>query len=179
MKPLLFLDIDGVLNGHTRRFAEQYPVAIERSDIPASPFVRQVKEGQTLNIVVRLDPRVRDWLAELSEHFEIVWASTWEGAANDYLAPLLGIAPLDVVNHSREQAHFGEIKNGASTMWKWRTIVKFARNRPLAFVDDKAWGLQRATDLRGGAPTLVLVPRYGLSRRDVTTLVSFAKSLKA
>lgn len=81
-RPLLYLDVDGVLN----------PLA------PSDParFVRHETGGPA----VRLFPEHGEWLRELSARYELVWATTWEHLANEHLGPLLGLPELPVVEFS-------------------------------------------------------------------------------
>ena len=52
-----------------------------------------------------------EWLAELRERYELVWASTWEEHANTYIAPLLGLPGLAVPVGSH-----GKLRTGVQIM---------------------------------------------------------------
>ncbi|WP_406087365.1 HAD domain-containing protein [Kitasatospora purpeofusca] len=68
-KPLLFLDIDGVLN----------PVCPH----PGAGFDAHTLLGYT----VLLSARHGSWLRELAGTYELVWATTWENASPFHLVP--------------------------------------------------------------------------------------------
>ena len=183
-KALLFLDIDGVINGDSRRFSEHHRVHLsaEEMERSKSPFTHKFDdEGLTLR--VSLDPRIREWVHELSEYFELVWASTWEHSANVHISPLLGLGEIGVVEHSKILPTFGEVKNHEVARWKWRGIVPYASDRSLAFVDDQAGPLiqlLRAQREHEGRPKssspFILAPRYGLDGTDMEHLLTFGAS---
>jgi hypothetical protein len=172
MKPYLFLDMDGVLNGDSRRFSEVHVVSVPAEKIPQSLFTIKAEPGTVLEFTIKFEPRHKEWLKELSEHFELVWATTWENAANEYLSDFLGLGQLPVVEFSKKPAKFG-MRNDVA-FWKYQSLLEFTDGRPWAFVDDQAWTLKRMRDLGDGVPALVVVPRYGLTRQDVDTLLAFA-----
>ncbi len=70
-KPLLFLDVDGVLN----------PVCPH----PGAGFDAHTLLGYT----VLLSARHGSWLRELAGTYELVWATTWENALTLHLVPYL------------------------------------------------------------------------------------------
>ncbi|MFE2107518.1 HAD domain-containing protein [Kitasatospora sp. NPDC059463] len=70
-KPLLFLDVDGVLN----------PVC----PAPEADFDAHTLFGYT----VLLSARHGTWLRELAGRYELVWATTWEEHANTHILPLM------------------------------------------------------------------------------------------
>ena len=105
-KPLLYLDVDGVLN----------PVCPR----PAAEFTTHRIHGSA----VLVSARHGGWLRELSAVYQLVWASTWEAQANLCIAPLLGLPALPFVPVGRHPA--GD----------WAPIVRHAAGRPFAWVDD-------------------------------------------
>jgi hypothetical protein len=184
-KALLFLDVDGVINGDSRRFSERRTIHFSPEELAAtaSPFGREGGESG-LDLQFWLDPRSREWVQQLSEYFELVWASTWEHLANTYVSPLLGLGELRVVEHSKVKPTFGEVKDHNVAQWKWRAIVPFAQGRDFAFVDDQARPLiallralrdDKKWELGSGEP-LVLAPKYGLSGADMIDLLAFGKT---
>jgi hypothetical protein len=113
-------------------------------------------------------------LLRLSDHFELVWATGWEGTANEYLPHLLGLpGELPCLTFS-EPARFG------SAHWKLDAIATYAGpERPLAWIDDchdescGIWAGERQ------APTL-LVPACsdeGLCQEHVEQMLEWAADL--
>jgi hypothetical protein len=112
-------------------------------------------------------------LLELSAVFELVWASGWEERANEHLPHLLGLPPaLPFLRFSRNVGR-------ANAHWKLDAIDAYARDRPLAWIDDAfnaachGWAQARA------APTLLVqtVPQVGLTEREASQLARWASDL--
>ncbi|MFG2822514.1 HAD domain-containing protein [Kitasatospora sp. NPDC048365] len=120
-KPLLFLDIDGVLN----------PVCPH----PDADFDSHSLLGYT----VLLSGRHGDWLRELADGYELVWATTWEEQANAHVAPLLGLPQLPVVRFTGYVPQPGDPRVPLMELFsarKWAPILRYAAGRPFAWVDD-------------------------------------------
>lgn len=79
MRPLLLLDIDGVLSPTGR-------------SVP-HPHARHATDDHD----VVIHPNHGAWLATLSATFDLVWATTWGERANAVYAPLLGLPPAPVM----------------------------------------------------------------------------------
>lgn len=164
-KPLLLLDVDGVL-------------AI------TSPFGRPKGSGAGGRLgfllvfgyqAVYVDRRALGWMRKLAERFEIVWATTWMEQANDELGPHLGLPKLAAVPFTgAEQA-----LDTPEFSWKLPAVERYAAGRPFAWVDDSlredaiAWAAERAE------PVLVLRPEWlhGLDEEHLEALLAFADSL--
>lgn len=108
-KPLLYLDVDGVLN----------PVCPR----PAAEFTTHRIHGST----VLISARHGSWLRELAALYQLVWASTWEAQANLCIAPLLGLPALPFVPVGRHAGH---------PAGDWAPILRYAAGRPFAWLDD-------------------------------------------
>jgi hypothetical protein len=173
-KPLLFLDVDGVLNGATTTFQEHL-IDVPRDEMPRSPFV-SATSADVVSFRVRLDNSLDGLLAELGEHYELVWATTWESLANKHLSPLLGLGELGTVELSLESASDSEVFHRQISAWKWRSLMRYAGGRAFAFVDDDAGELSGLYPPGRGLWPIVVVPEYILSRSEVEVLVAEAQS---
>src|SRR5690606_11366457 len=101
-RPWLLIDIDGVLNPHPRRPTDLGPgwrttrLVLPAAGLPASPFVNRPADGSDLELAVWFHPDHGRRLRVLADRFDLAWATTWEGLANDFYGPLLGLDPLPV-----------------------------------------------------------------------------------
>ncbi|MEU3607952.1 HAD domain-containing protein [Streptomyces sp. NPDC035033] len=160
-RPLLFLDIDGPL-------------------LPFGDGSRRGPSGTAADAhLMRLDPRVGPRLAALP--CELVWATTWEEAANTDLAPLLGLPALPVVRwpaasgaEEREDRWFG-------LHWKTRTLVAWADGRPFVWVDDEVTDADRDwVAAHHPAPALLhrVASSRGLTGEDFAVLDRWLRALR-
>ncbi|WP_250402873.1 HAD domain-containing protein [Streptomyces cellostaticus] len=151
--PLLFLDIDGPL-------------------LPFGDGPQCEPSGTaTDSHLTRLDPHLGPRLAALP--CELVWATTWEEAANTDIAPLLGLPPLPVVHwpepsdaQKREDQWFG-------LHWKTRTLAAWADERPFIWVDDEITDAdQDWVSTRHPTPALLhrIASSRGLTDKDFAVL---------
>lgn len=174
-RPILFLDVDGVLNGATSTFQEHL-IEVAGADMPRSPFTKSAS-ADVMNFRIRFDNRLESLLAELGEYYELVWATTWEHLANTYFSPLLGLGQLGVVELSTEPATDAELFYSLVAEWKWRSLVRYANGRAFAFVDDNARKFAEAYAPGRGLWPVVVVPEYILSQSEVDILVNEAKGI--
>ncbi len=159
IKPLLLVDIDGVIS----------LFGFDPARPPAGKF--EMVDG----IAHFLSATAGEHLRALAAEFELAWCSGWEEKANDYLPLALGLPdPLPHLSFDRT------IKVTAAH-WKLAAIDAYAGNeRPLAWIDDAhddhcaRWAAARE------GPTLLLAtePSVGLTDRHVSALVSWAGQSK-
>jgi Swiss Army Knife RNA repair-like protein len=155
-KPLLFLDIDGVLA--LRPPPGSLPPGAWEPLGPTSTYV-SADAGA--------------FIRRLAEGFDIVWASDWEELANPFFRKRLGL------EDDLPTLTFEEEADSKSKDWKVGRLDEMAADRPLAWVDgttDRAhtrWAAKRAV------PTLVLQtdPATGLTEDHVADLLDFAESV--
>jgi hypothetical protein len=155
-KPLLFLDVDGVISlqlvpgsvppGHWHDFGMVHAYVAEHAG---------------------------EHIRALQSRYEIVWATGWEQGANRYFRPLLG---LDADLHVLE---FGLDAASGPSDWKIKEIDRAGGARPVAWVDDgivrrhERWAHSRH------APTLLVKtdPYSGISGDQVEQLIDWADAL--
>jgi Swiss Army Knife RNA repair-like protein len=156
IKPLLLLDVDGVLcptgsgPGESMRtvMVDEFPIVFSEK-LPAR-------------------------LATLSERFTLVWATSWEDGANQHLAPALGLPELPVISFAGSSARPGRT-------WKLPAVKQFIRDRPTAWVEDALGRDAHAWAQKRTVPTLLLDinPSWGLAEAHVDILIAFAGRLGA
>jgi hypothetical protein len=157
-RPLLFVDIDGVISlfGFPPHAA------------PAGAF--HWIDGHPHFI----SATAANYLLDLSGDFEVVWCSGWEEKANEYLPHLLGLpGPLPHLVFERNPGR-------AHGHWKLDAIEHHAGSRPLAWIDDaldddcRAWAAARE------APTLLVQTdaAQGMTRAEVSELTAWAGGLR-
>ena len=153
-RPVLFLDVDGVISLFGFRHGDAPPGSFHSID------------GILHCIGSDAGPRI----ASVAERFELVWATGWEEKANEYLLQILGMpAQLPVLSFDG-RAVFG------SAHWKLEAIGDYAGDRPLAWIDDNLdvrctrWAEARDT------PTLLVQTdaAVGITDADVERLLRFA-----
>jgi HAD domain in Swiss Army Knife RNA repair proteins len=154
-KPLLFVDIDGVLS----LFGFQ-------SDTRPG--------GQWLNvdgILHLISATASEHLHRLAASFELVWCSGWEEKANEHLVGALRLpAALPFLTFDAD---------GAAPHWKLAAVEAHAGARPLAWVDDAHDDACRAWASARPAPTMLVRtdPATGLTGAHVEALELWARSL--
>lgn len=181
-RPLLFLDVDGPLNPfaakptrrpdgyETHRMTPQRWMEAERERLCAEG--RPFKRAKPLR--VWLNPAHGPALLDLP--VELVWATTWEQEANEWIGPVLGLPVLPVVYWPEESARPKREPGGL--FWKTGTLADYAAGRPFAWVDDQiTMADRRWCAARHPAPTLLqpIHPARGLTAGDFAALGLWAR----
>ncbi len=159
-KPVLFVDVDGVISlfGFT-----------DHRDVP-HPF--HWVDGIAHCIATDCGSR----LERLAERYELVWATGWEEKANEYLPLILGLPFTELPSLTFDgRARFG------TAHWKVEAIDEYAGSRPAAWIDDnldercETWAAERE------APTLLVrtEPVTGMSDEHVDRLLHWADEAAA
>ncbi|HET6356798.1 HAD domain-containing protein [Streptomyces sp.] len=165
MKPLLLIDIDGPLNPYAAR-AQHRPEGYRTHRMRPSGWT----DGKPLR--VWLNPEHGVELLALADAYELVWATTWKGEANEWIGPHLGLPELPFIDWP--QMH-GKAPRG--TFWKTQYILEYAAGRPFAWVDDDITDLDREwVDQHHLAAALLLRINegIGLTRPDFDALADWA-----
>ena len=158
MKPLLLIDVDGVIS----------LFGFDHASRPEGRFL--LVDG----ITHFLSGTAGGHLRRLEQAFELAWCTGWEDRANDYLPSALGLAgPLAHV----EFEHDGKPPHAH---WKLGAIDRHVDpSRPVAWIDDAhddrclAWADGRT------APTLLVTtdPAVGITESEVERLLAWAGDL--
>jgi hypothetical protein len=157
-KPILAVDIDGVIS----LFGFDEP--------PLGGGAKmELVEGTLHCILLSAGPRLR----QLSDYYEIVWATGLERGA-ETMSRLLGLPRWPYLTF-KGAARFG------SADWKLEPLSRYAKGRPLAWVDDSfdeacyLWAREREE------PTLLVATEseVGLQDVQVEALSGWARSLSA
>jgi hypothetical protein len=157
IKPLLLIDVDGVIS----------LFGFDPASPPPGRF--QLVDG----IHHYLSSTAGEHLRRLSERFELAWCSGWEEKANEYLVSALQLpGPLPHIT-------FDPDDRPVHAHWKLGGIDRHVdAARPLAWIDDAHDHAchQWATDRPG--PTLLVgtEPASGLTEEHVRQLLSWAGS---
>ncbi|WP_344953744.1 HAD domain-containing protein [Actinomadura miaoliensis] len=161
-RPLLYLDVDGVLNPENPRDPGRFA------------------EHAVGRLTVRVSDEHAEWLVRLRGTYDLVWATTWEGYANEYIAPLLGLPELPYVDFSGYRARPDDPKCPPlliPQMRKWAPILRHADGRRFAWVDDvMPMRVRRQAFLHRGMLLVKVRPGDGLRWRHVDRLLRWGVS---
>ncbi len=148
-KPLLLLDVDGVLIPYAA--PEQPP-----------GFLQYTLLGE----VVWLSPDHGALLRPLADRFQLMWATSWEHDANRLIAPIVGLPVLPVIEFPRD---------ASGRFPKFPTIERLVANQPLVWIDDELTPTIHAWALRRRIPTLLIDvdPAIGLTQDIVARIMGF------
>jgi hypothetical protein len=156
----LLLDVDGVLNPYD---APRRPPGYQEHRY--QPGLMWGPEG----LRVWLNPTHGPMLAAFAADHDLalVWDTTWEKAANEWIAPRIGLGELPVIQF------------GTGAVVKRPKVDAWAKGRPLAWIDDMfnevdyEWARQRQ------APTLLVPvsPDVGLLETDLEPIAGWAGRL--
>ncbi|MFJ2559969.1 MULTISPECIES: HAD domain-containing protein [unclassified Streptomyces] len=169
MKPLLLIDVDGPLNPYDALADARPPRGYTRHVMrPAAwPY------PQPLSVL--LNPGHGAELLALADRYELVWATTWEGDANEWIGPRLGLPELPYIGWP--ETH-GKAPRG--TFWKTRYVLEYAAGRPFAWIDDEITSYDREWVEREHLAAALLLrvdPGIGLTRPDFDALARWATAL--
>jgi hypothetical protein len=155
-RPLLFVDIDGVIS------------------LFGFPWDRR-PAGDWLNVdgVIHLiSATAGEHLHRLAGAFDLVWCSGWEDKADEHLRHQLKV-PV-------RPPFLTFFADPGTPGWKIAAIEGHAGDRPLAWIDDAHDDVSRAWAAARAAPTLLVAtdPATGLVAAHVDALERWARSLR-
>ncbi|WP_211244604.1 HAD domain-containing protein [Actinospica robiniae] len=180
-KPILFLDVDGPLNPYAAPI-EDHPDGYGTHRMRPASWAQDYPPVRLPGGQERV-PTLRVWLnpahgkALLSLPVELVWATTWEHEANEWIAPHLHLPDLPVLAwHEHDVVRWPD----DGTFWKTQPVAAYAAGRPFAWFDDQI----EPEDIRWcednyPAPTLLLPidPAVGLRDADFDAVANWAREL--
>ena len=143
--PLLFLDVDGVLN--------------------ACPPLPDVEVLQIKGFPISIPPGTKERIAKLSEAFEMVWATTWKGDAHDCFAEHIGLDSDESPWHHIDFP--GTYKLPAILDYAVEVRLSGCYTRPWVWIDDR--GSEELADLGlqcDSKNSLVITPDLGEGLTD-------------
>jgi len=160
-RPLVLLDVDGVLNLGLFASSKQRSRLAYRSGW-YSGRAGDPSYGERVLLNRAWGPMLRS-LAEAGA--ELAWASAWMQAANWYIGPLLGLPELRWAPAVHRRKAY--------------TVVPWTEGRPWAWLEDREDELTVASGLSRGRPHLpVLVDRAtGLTQEYVSQVHGWLESL--
>lgn len=166
MRPILFLDVDGVLNPEPVSSGRR-PEGYETHQTRPSGWARTPKP-----LRIWLNPAHGAQL--LSLPCDLVWGTAWEHEANEWIAPHIGLPELPFVR-------FDSGTPGPGVHWKTRDLVEYADGRPFAWLDDEL-SLTRdngwiASKVRQPYLLILVPPFQGLVDSHLTRVREWAQAL--
>ncbi len=157
-RPLLFVDVDGVIS----------LFGFSSSEEPPGPF-------HWIGGVAHCIPAATgERLLRLADRYELVWATGWEEMANDHLPDILGLPFRELPCLT-----FGGRAVFGTSHWKLEALTAHAGDRPAAWIDDNIDDACRLWALRRRAPTLLVDtrPATGMTDDHVEELLAWADEL--
>jgi hypothetical protein len=137
------------------------------------------------SFLVHLNKKLHEPMFErLSEHFEFMWATTWDVEAQSLIAPLLGLPKWGVVPMCDSRSAEYKDYYGGDYAWsplyaKTKPIAKWAEEfdiKRFAWIDDQtSMDDQAYLDGRGlNAKIFFVNPETGLTLEDEEKLINWA-----
>jgi len=139
VKPLLLVDVDGVIN--------VFDIVAFHLENEQDDSIEFEKEFDANGFRIRVPTGIHDRFISLQEHFECVWATTWEDDAPKLLSPTIGFG----LEWPIIKFWTGRVANHRT--WKLPSIKSWcednADGRRVAWIDDdlhedaERWAIER------------------------------------
>jgi hypothetical protein len=171
-RPIVALDVDGVINALDPAPGagwNTFEVTIPANYLPDSDFIKGYG-ARDLPVRLHLHAKHRAWITGLQQRAEVIWATTWEDAANAVIAALHQLPrPLPVLEVHR----YTHVSEGAMFA-KEEALREYAAGRPVVFVDDNApkWWVN-GDGLDGRSLAVAPDPNTGLSEGNQSQISAF------
>lgn len=175
-KPILLVDVDGVLNVFGLAFDDDNGGMGEPNALLEKVFEAEAGSSGVYPrfFVIRFPAGLTERMKRLAEHFDFAWATTWANQAPISIAPELGMG------HDWPVIVWGGGGRGAT--WKLDDVAKWVRinavDRRVAWVDDdlhqdaESWATER-----GDTFLAVCIPDQGLDDAVADRLIAWAQSV--
>lgn len=150
MRPLLLLDVDGVLNP----LGGKQPQGFDHYDF--------------LGYDVYLSQQHGKWLNDLTDFCDLTWATTWEDDANHLIGPAIGLPKLPVIHfeHASLQDMTYKLKDVSKYVGEDRAVIWLDDD---LFTDAFQWAKKRP-----GATLLIRQnPKVGLTEESIAGVWRF------
>lgn len=189
-KPILLLDIDGVLNLFPRALTIGQRVKGEPYPEIRDHAVHRVTlhDEQTRPYMIRIPDDAPALIAQLVEHFDIRWYTMWNEAANRVFAPLAGIPEFEHFECDWTSGRMVYFASGAPEwmdkfIWVAKTplIEGYVGDRPFVWIDDDSDPVDTMylnDHANVGSFHLITVePHTGLTQAVVDEAIDWARTL--
>jgi len=156
-RPLLLVDVDGVLNPW---LATETPAGFrEYSFFPGERVLLSEGHGVLLR--------------ELACSFELVWATAWEHRANRLICPAIALPELPVIEFPLAGTDFG--------FRKLPSVIESVGDRACAWIDDEHHPAHYDWARERDVPTLIvdIDPAVGLTAGVAADLAGWAAALRS
>lgn len=155
-KPLVFIDIDGVLN-------PEFSNKQARNQGFRSYSIMDYQSGWRYR--VHLSREHGRWLNSLTDIADLAWATTWNDQANIHISPKIGLLELPV---AETMPH----ANPKIRDHKLPGIFKMSKGRPFVWIDDNILPTDVSElDMYEGSFMLCYVnPKIGLTEQHIDSI---------
>ncbi|WP_194898529.1 hypothetical protein [Catenulispora pinisilvae] len=179
MRPLLLIDVDGPLNPYAAKPTRRPDGYTTHRLLPATWVEEQRSLLTLLGMPNKRVKPLRVWLnpdhgpALAALPYALVWATTWQYEANEYIGPVLGLPELPVIMWPEPRP-----EPAGGLCWKTPSIVTWAAGRAFAWIDDDITDADQAwVRTHHDAPALLrrIDPAVGLAAEDFAALAAWVE----